>query len=200
MSSYCTARDIQEYGFEINETDLYVLTRIRERASRAIDFLCNVKDNYFAAADDVASARVFYGDGLEYLLLDSFVEDSITAVSLPAGYTVPTYRVIGDALVRSHLDPNASGTDYKLNTTLFTETGWPKGVQVTVTARWGSSTVPLWVVEATIETSLAMWRDRDKANVRVTGLDGQTTIYDPLPPRAKLLVRTYLDQSSQFFA
>jgi len=200
MSSYCTARDLQEYGFEITEADLYVLTRIRERASRIIDQLCNVTDDYFAAADDAATERIFYGEGLEYLLLDSFVEGSITDVSLPTGYTVPTYRVIGDAIVKTHIDSDASGTDYKLNTTLFTAIGWPKGVQVTVTARWGTNTVPLWVVEATIETALAMWRDRDKANIRVTGLDGQVTSFDPLPPRAKLLVKNYLQQSSQFFA
>lgn len=209
MADYCLLEDVQAYGFQVRPEDQPLLGSIITRASRIFDQAAGAVDSYFAEGDSAqtASARVFWGDGMDHLRVDPFLADSITSVTMPDTYTVPDYfestpfstsqrkgQSAGEFfLVRTYGDdgarlPQPAFTAFS-DATAFR--GWPEGIQVTVTAKWGWAAVPQDVQEAVIETAIMIWRGRDQAFARAVAVDGQLVFSSPLPQRAKLVADAY---------
>lgn len=143
-------------------------------------------------ADVVATERVFYGDGSNFLRLDPYVPGTLDAdIALPSGYTVPEFVERDGYLVRAEdgvlLPDNVDLHDWMGTARLH---GWYRGVAVTVTAIWGYLATPADVKLAVIELVLNLWRETDPANVKLVGIDNQP-IRERIPPRVYEVARRY---------
>lgn len=210
--AYVTIAEIQESAYQDVSADATPLTNLIPRASRLFDHAAGVAPAYFEPyVSGDASARKFWGNGTDFLRVDPYQAASITDVSMPTGFTVPSYlecnpdarpeqgtrgefflrRVYGDneSLFESlqernqFFDAEFSGE--------FDYVGWPAGIKVTVTAKWGWGACPADVKQAVIETIIAIWRRRDPAFLRATNLEQTPLAIDALPPSAKLIADSY---------
>lgn len=197
MADYATIQEVKLYAYQDTSDDDQLLTSLIPKASRIFDKLCGVEPNHFAAEEAVATPRVFYGTGTDFLEIGAHKASSITTVTMPSGYTVPDYVVKDDFLVRTYNDNGTLRTDRGSYGWWdwwngWTGSGWYAGVPVTITAKWGQDTaIPEDVKEATIELTLAMWRSRDTAFLRVVQLDNQQILNDAVPPRVKAIADEY---------
>jgi hypothetical protein len=191
-----------------------------ERASRLVDLACEVEPGFFDKAANSVSNKVIYGEGNDYLRLPPFVADSIASVELPAGYdalTANDYYVdsspYGQAyLVKQYGSTRLPLTDYgawngviptwpigslNLITNNFRSLpngyGWPRGVAVTISAKWGWADTPADIKQATIETAIKLWRESDPANLKTTGLDAQV-VREALPPMVQMVCDRYREK------
>jgi hypothetical protein len=168
-------------------------------------------DNYFAEAATAVSARKFWGDGTNHLRTDPYVAGSITTVAMPTGYTVPGYvqetTPDGQAyLVAVYGDDEArfSGVEAEsidLYNVVFwnaTDIGWPDGVKVTITARWGWAAVPADVTQAVTEFVIATLRGKDQAFAKVVNLENNQVITSAMPERTKMVADAYRNNKMVF--
>lgn len=198
-------------------------------ASRLIDRACEAPDGFFDKAGNSATAKTFYGDGSDYLSLPPFVADSISSVALPNGYAALSsgdYYESSDSLrgfflVRQYSTTRLSLTDpaawaangllpsfpigpFDLVTNNFRSlsnrgAGWPRGVAVTVTAKWGRAEVPSEVIAATVEIALKLFRTVDEAEAKVSDLE-QRAAPTALGPAATLVADKYRVQRFSAFS
>lgn len=224
---YATFANVKALGFELDSTEQTKFdSLLLPAASRLIDRACEVADGFFDKAGEDAEERTFYGDGTDYLLLPPFVGASVAEVALPEGYDAldaSDYFEATDSrnfyLVRQYGSTRLSLADaqgwfangvlpvwpvgpFDLVTNNFRSLargGWPRGVAVTVTARWGWAAVPPEVVQATVETALRMWRGTDEASAKVSDVDQQG---EPpaLGPAARLVADKYRERRPPVFA
>lgn len=156
-----------------------------ERASRMFDREVGVPDGYFnPPLYPHATARVFYGDGTNILKLDPYVPESLSALTVPEGYTAPDYIAQNGHLLRSSETgiPNPIGR--------YDNYGWMARVPVTVTAQWGYESTPSDVQSAVIELAINLWREVDPATAKLSGMDGSIR-REAIPPRVKEIVKFY---------
>jgi hypothetical protein len=227
MSAYCTKEDFRALAAQAptGAAADSLFDRLCAAASRAFDRACEAEDDFFAVAAGSASERTFYGDGSDFLSLPPFVGASVSAVELPEGYDeleAGDYYEAREArnfyLVRQYGTSRLSLQDagawfsqgiiplwpvgpFDLVTNNFRSlargAGWPRGVAVIVTARWGWTPVPPEVVQATVEIALHLWRNSDpvwmqQANVPVTP--------QSLPATAQMVADKYRERRPLVFA
>lgn len=156
------------------------------QASRYFDLVCGVDPEYFEAAGASATNKTVYGDGSNYLKVPPYVAGTNTTLSLPEGYTVPTfierdgYLILssdGALTVRIAPFPSVYG-------------GWYTGVPITISARWGWAATPEDVKMAVIELVINLWRETDPATVKLINLEGQP-LREKMPPRVWEIARRY---------
>lgn len=218
MADYATTAEVRLYGYQSLSTDEPLLNALITRASRLFDNAAGKPKDYFgaAAASPSATARKFWGNGTDYLRLDPYLipagVTSITTVAMPTGFTVPGYleanhhsraelNMPGEfCLVRTYGDNESRFSALSERGDLFPAefsgeldyVGWPDGIKVTVTAKWGWDAVPEDVKEATIETVIAIWRGRDAGFARAVGVEGAgVVIGEALPQRAREVAERY---------
>lgn len=222
---YVTIEEVQLHLFQGADRDTPRLESLIEYNSRLLDKACGLQSGYFAKSADGASAtaRVFWGDGTDLLKLDPYViqsgTTSITGVTMPTGWTVPAYVELGTqslrsddfdfGLVRTYGDDGArlgfltstsdDGSAFALDLSGDLSVGWPSGVKVTVTAKWGYLETPADVKLAVIEMVIASLRGADQAYARTTNLDTNTvTNASALTPRAQLIADRYSNARAAF--
>lgn len=120
-----------------------------------------------------AGTQVVYGDGTDYLVPPAFVAGSVTAVTAPSGYDVPSYVERNGVLVvtRSGLTGRAYSGPPSL-TYWYPYSGWQDGVPYTIAATFGYSTNVLSVVEhCACEIAVRLWRFKDAGGSEVIGAD-----------------------------
>lgn len=134
-------------------------------------------------ADVVASNKTLYGDGTNYLRVPPYVAGSLnTTLTLPAGYTAPTFIEKDGYLVWTSNDvtppffPNVYG--------------WFSGIPIIASAIWGYAETPEDIKMAIIELVLNLWRETDPSSVKLVGLEGQP-LREAMPPRVKEVARRY---------
>lgn len=172
LTTYATLDDVKRYAFRSGIKDDPIQEDVLLRASRIIDRYCEVPDGYFAPAPDQPTTVIVLGNGTKFLKIDRYAPGSISSVLAADGRLAPEYSEVDGYLVALH------------------RTQWELGRPYEVTAKWGMPATPPDIAEATIELSMAMWRQRDTAFLRVvadvnTGLgsiSGQA-----LPERVKLV-------------
>jgi hypothetical protein len=136
-------------------------------------------------ADVVATARVIYGDGSNYLKLDTYVPGTLNAtIALPNGYTAPEFVEHNGYLIRASNGVLPAG----LNRT-FSDP-WLAGVAVTVTAKWGYASTPADVKHAIIELAINLLKETDPASIKLMSLDNQP-LREKLPPRVAMCAQKY---------
>lgn len=164
------------------------LESLIEQASRMFDLECNVPEGYFnPVAIPVATTKTIYGNGTNYLKLPPYVPGSLdTSITLPDGYTTPTYTELNGYLVINTggvLPPFS-----QFHNCLWH--GWQSGVAVTVSAIWGYRETPADVKLAVIELVINLWRETDPAQVKLISLEGQP-LRERIPPRVLEIVKKY---------
>lgn len=94
---------------------------------------------------------VVYGDGTAYLPLPAYVVGSITAVSAPTGYTVPSYIEADGYLVATDstgVRRSAIGSPWPVADETRVGSSWRAGVPYSITALFGGDTVVWTEAEA----------------------------------------------------
>lgn len=215
--NYATIEQARAYGYQSTEKDDPLLADILPRASRLFDQYCGLPPGYFDAYDGaaVASARKFWGNGTNFLKVDPYLSTHTPTVAMPTGWNTPTFLEVNPFahaqqatangeffLVRTYGDSesrweglrtmhNDLGASFNLDLSSDTEYGWPDGIKVTVTAKWGWDAIPADVTEAVAELTVAIWRGRDQAFARVVNLDTNQQIAGALPERTRLIADKY---------
>ncbi len=213
---YATLEDARSYGYQSTQDDDAILTPIITRASRLFDKACNLPAGYFDKyGSGSATARRFTGNGTNYLQVGPYLSTLTPTVALPTGWDTPTFlesnpfahsqlatnngeyfllRTSGDDESRFEGLPTLDsdlGSNFALDLSSDLSRGWPDGIKVTVTAKWGWDAVPDDVAEAVLETAIAIWRGRDAAFARVVALGESQQIFGALPDRARMIADKY---------
>jgi hypothetical protein len=167
-----------------------------EQASRMFDLECGVPEGYFNPAPiPIATERTFYGDGGNYLSLPPYIRGTLnTSITLPDGYTAPTFVELDGYLVLTNggvLPPFQRLHDYW-------RSGWYSGVSVTVSAVWGYRETPADVKLAVIELVINLERETDPAGLRLKDLEDQP-LREKLPPRVLEIARKYRFKTGAVF-
>lgn len=164
------------------------------KIQRVLDRATAIIDLYLGSSftlSTIAGTRIVYGDGTDYLEPPAFVSGSVTAVTAPTGYTIPTYTVIDGVLIitRDSLLGPLYGSE-ALAGRLYTPLGgWLAGVPWTVAATYGYSTYPTDIVEACLEIAVDLWRFKDAGSIKSVGVEGAGIVTGKgLPPTAKLIL------------
>lgn len=219
MSDYANIWEVRQQAYHSQESDEPLLASLITRMSRLFDAEAGLPDGYFAEVDSdtAASSRNFYGDGTDYLRIDPYLQATAPTATMPTGWTVPSYiasnplvtsprlkqnagefflvRVYGDdgARLSSYTDQPESFASESLS-----QVGWPAGIKVSISAKWGWLATPEEVRQAVIEMTVAAWRGRDVAFARATAIDGQVLFSDPLTARAREIARGYRQGRAMF--
>ena len=172
------------------------LDALIEQASRFFDLECNVEPGYFEPAGDTATAKTIYGNGTNYLRLPPYVPGSLnTSITLPEGYTVPSFIEQNGFLVLTTSSGVLPPFQHFHNCSW---SGWYSGVAVTVSARWGFVATPADVKMAVIELVINLERETDPAGLRLKDLEGQP-LREKIPPRVLEVAKRYRVNSGAVF-
>jgi|SRR5215213_4395957 len=203
-AAYCTADDIKAQAFEeLNDAEDDLLDQLAEAASRIFDRAAEAPEGYFAAAadDSTPATRIFYGEGTDSLSLPPYVPGTLSDVALPDG--LPEIEFIEDStqfiLTRAYITPLSLSltdptywpgrNDWQRRSSM----GWPAGVAISVTARWGFGAVPGDVRQAVIQTAVLIFRDVDPARTAAADLEGQSVAAD-MPAMAKMVAEKWRER------
>lgn len=212
-SDYVTMDQVRAYVYQSQDADEDLLIRITTRAARLFDAACSLPDGYFTQgnAGQTASLRYFWGDGTDYLKIDPHLSTPAPTVTMPSGFAVLNWVVANPYQSMRMNTPGEFflsrryGDDYSTLGALaerrdffFAEfsnqvdyVGWPNGIRVGVTAKWGWDSTPEEVQEAVLETIANIWRSKDQGYARAVAIDGVAVINSPLPPRAQMIADNY---------
>lgn len=223
MSDYANIWEVREQAYQSQDGDEPLLAGLITRMSRLFDAVAGVPDSYFGEVDSTtaASSRDYWGDGTDYLRIDPYIQATAPTVTMPTGWTVPEYFA-SNPLVSSPRKQQNAGEFFLVRTygddasrlTIHTQSqeyfpaeflnqlgsypGWPDGIKVTISAKWGWLETPAEVRQAVIEMVVATWRSRDTAFARATALDGQLVFSDALTSRAKEIAQGYRQGRAMF--
>ncbi len=212
-SDYVTLDQVRAYVYQSQDADEDLLIRITTRAARIFDAACSLPDGYFAqgSSGQTASIRYYWGNGTDYLKVDPYLPSPAPIVTMPTGFAVLNWVEVNPYTPSQQNTPGEFflsrryGADYSSFAALnerrdyfFAEfsnqvdyVGWPAGIRVGVTAKWGWDKTPEEVQEAVLETVANIWRSKDQGFARAVAIDGIAIINQPLPPRAQMIADGY---------
>jgi hypothetical protein len=212
-SDYVTLDQVRAYVYQSQDADEDLLIRIVTRAARIFDAACSLPDGYFAqgSSGQTASIRYYWGNGTDYLKIDPYLPSPAPIVTMPTGFAVLNWIEVNPYKPSQQNTPGEFflsrryGDDYSSFAALnerrdyfFAEfsnqvdyVGWPAGIRVGVTAKWGWDKTPEEVQEAVLETVANIWRSKDQGFARAVAIDGIAVINQPLPPRAQMIADGY---------
>lgn len=140
--------------------------------------------------DDATTATTtVYGDGTDYLILPRHVPGSVTAVTAPTGYTVPTYIQTGGALRA------VAATTYLGRRPYPGYWGrWGDGVPYAVSATFGTRATSIDLTQACLELAVVIYDARQGTSPGgIVGVDGSGSLIIPLayPPRVARIIKLH---------
>jgi hypothetical protein len=142
------------------------LTRCLDDATAIID----LELGYAFAASAASGTRVLYGDGSTMLRLPPDAS-TVTLVTAPSGYTVPTWAEIDGYLVV--VDEYGVQVGSRWPSSLTYDAYWPDvwapGVPYTVSATYGG--IPLPIARLTCELATQLWRFREAGGSDTVGTE-----------------------------
>jgi hypothetical protein len=190
MADYVTSELIASFGHEFQAlADTTAIDLLVTSASRLFDNLCEVSENFFAAAPDPAvySDRTFYGNGTGYLQIHPYTAlNPVDPVVIDPDYAydVPAYIEQDGMLVI-------------YGTYLQKRVGWSDGVGVTISANWGFPSVPSDVQLAVIAIAYQQFRTSDPSFSIISGIEGSQVASFRLPAIHQATVDSYRAKYSQ---
>lgn len=217
---YVTLEQARAYVYQSQTTDESMIRQLIERASRIFDAACSLPDNYFLEgnAAQTTSTRYFWGDGTDFLSIDPHLSSYDPVAVMPTGFQTLGYTFVNPyqrartynpqefQLVRTYGDSQSrvralqERRDY-----FFAEfsnqidyIGWPDGIRVEVTAKWGWDATPPDVQEAVLEMIALMFRSKDQAFARAVAIDGNVVINSAMTPRAQAIADGYARGRAMF--
>lgn len=205
MADYITTAELDRFLLGAAAADSTKKSFAVTSASRMFDRLCNVDDDYFAAAGESASDKVINGNGLTILPLPPFV-GSLGAVTYEDGTdaeevvdtdyfklkgTIPNQYL--ETVPYSYIDAFRPYLyeRYQENGLWRYRYIWRMDKNYTVSARWGFTATPDDVKAAVIQLAISIMSDLDTA--KTERLESKTDVKDHLPGNsiAALTVRKY---------
>ena len=213
LPGYVTLADARAYTYQSQTTDDIILTQMIVRASRIFDAACSVPDEFFAQgnAAQTTSTRTFWGDGTDHLLIDPHLSSYDPVATMPTGFQVLPYTYVNPYknarqyagqdffLVRTYGESQSRVSALQERRDFFFAEfsnqidyiGWPAGIAVTVSAKWGWDSTPQDVQEAVLEMVALMFRSRDQAFARAVAIDGNVIVNSAMTPRAQAIADGY---------
>lgn len=210
---YVTLADARAYTYQSQATDDIILTQMIVRASRIFDAACGVADEFFAQgnAAQTTSTRTFWGDGTDHLLIDPHLSSYDPVATMPTGFQVLPYtyanpyrnarqytgqdfyllRTYGESKSRVSALQERRDFFFAEFSNAIDYIGWPEGIAVTVSAKWGWDSTPQDVQEAVLEMVALMFRSRDQAFARAVAIDGNVVVNSAMTPRAQAIADGY---------
>lgn len=170
--NYATTVELRNYAKQFMSEDETAHEIMLEAASRIIDKLCVLPDDYFAAATERLSERTFTGRGTRRLRLTPYV-GKVRYVDYEDGDAFPPDFV--------------EVTDENGAQWLRARCGvWADEASVIVRAQWGMRETPAEIVHATIELAVLLWRTSDPTKVKImTDVNGQLIEEKAIPQRVR---------------
>jgi hypothetical protein len=174
--AYATLEDLVDYltqfrDLEPDDPSMDTLDRCVTRAEGFVNGYLGLSSSLTLAA---STTRTLYGDGGLYLTSD-IPMSTVTTVTAPTGYTVPSYVLMdgvlritdsGGVLVQPWY-PALGGTSWPYTS------GWAQGVPYSVTATFGVSSGDMaTLTEATLQTAVQLWRYKDSGGSETIGAEG----------------------------
>lgn len=207
MADYVTSDLVASFGHEsgaLASPDAF--DTLVTGASRLFDRLCEVEDDFFAPAGDEESDKDFIGDGTAYLkLLPYTTLNAVDPVLINEGTiddpdfvatNIPLYVARNGLLVVLDRTQRMSDGTYFNGVNRFT--GWPDGVEIRVSAKWGFAAVPSDVQLACIHLCYQLWRRADPTFSAISGVEGnQASITFQVPPVAQAIIDKYREKYTQ---
>jgi len=181
-TDYITLADVQGYLYQAKQSDKdFIESTLIPAACSFFDRLCNVEAGYFKKVDATATAQIFYGNGMTFMVLPPFT-GNIEEIVMPAPYILPRYTVLGQ-----RLQALTSEGNIPIGTMIGTSF-WPLGLAITIKAKWGSADKLPAVKQACAELVVAMWRSKDQAFLKAVQMETGQVLTDAIPVRVKATI------------
>jgi hypothetical protein len=193
MTSLATVEEFRRYmdsiGAQTDDAD----TLIQDTLDRASAIVLTEVTHGYSAATGTATV---YGTGSDQLVLPVFVAGTVTSVTAPTGYSVPTYVEQNGRLVVASSNGVVYGYGHRGYRGWSSNGygGWIAGVPYTVHAMFGwGATVPDDIKEATLEIAIAIYRGREAGFSDVVGVagTGEVAYTGKYPKRADAILKRY---------
>lgn len=203
MAVYALEAEFRAHGIQTDDFGTASVDALLDAASRIVDRLAGVPANFFAPSDDTINARTFYGDGTAYLRLDPYKNAETPTLAIETDYDLPENIIFTGVEGRQFAVANDQTKRLDLseyNSSAGRFEGWPLRAAVTVTTKWGFTSLLPDVKAATIELALHTWRKADPARFGVEG-DVLTLLNSTIPPTTKLITsELYAEYARTAFA
>lgn len=184
MSDYATTDEIRAFAQQPDSLgggpDDTSWALLATSASRLFDNLAEVDDSFFAGQGDTPAFtnQDFIGDGTAYLKLAPYTAlNTVTPVLINDGTTAaPNFTAtnVPDYIEKTGMLVVLDKTNQNFRLVLPDANrfqGWPDGVQIRVSAKWGFSAVPSDIKLAVIQIALYMFRGMDPATTVITNTE-----------------------------
>jgi hypothetical protein len=188
--SYLTVRELKTRFLEqLTETAEHdgALQFYLDAATGVIDL--ELGYTYIAAAPDT---EIVYGDGTTSLMLPAHTTGSVTTVTAPSSYSVPSAYVEygGDLWVTDSSGVLTVPRLPRLSYEGWYGQVWQQGVPYTVTASFGHGAAEEPIKYVCGEIAVQMWRRRDSGGTEVLGVEGASavSIRNSLSPLARSIL------------
>lgn len=195
MADYATAAQVGYFAQEFNALDAAGKGVVIAAASRLFDKLAEVSNDFFAVSSAAFSNRDFIGDGTAYLKIDPNTELNSTnpvlintgTIDVPSFVTTsnPGY-VVRDTMLIVLAKTNQNFRLLTPEANRFT--GWPQGVQIRVSAKWGFTAVPSDITMAVAQLAIQQWRTGDPA---FTAISQSGAALPAIPLQAEEIAKKY---------
>lgn len=156
MPNYITDEDIKKFVVAPEGDEPETWEFFAEAVSRLFDRECEVDDDFFVVAANVASTRTFRTSGTEYLKIGPYLANSITSIIVDG----KQYYEAAEA-DRVYIE--------KDNYLVF-DSAISRGLLTTVTAKWGFAAIPFEIKQACVEQALLMYRRKDASFSEMSGV------------------------------
>lgn len=193
---YCTTTEIAAASQEFTGDPDYA-AQLASAASRLFDNLCDVSEGFFAVTNDAFEDRDFIGNGTAYLALAPYTAlNTVSPVLINKGdVTTPNFNATDlpqyiekDGML---VVPDKTNQNFRLVTPDQNRfTGWPDGVQIRVSAKWGFSAVPDDIKRAVIQLAIHWFRTGDPAFTMISQ-SGQPYTPPAVPKQVQLVADNY---------
>lgn len=191
--AYATADQFKRYFDQFAGTSTHdtLIGEVLDRATAIID--TEIGYSFTGGVNPVTtSPQVIYGSGTPLLTLPHRGR-TVTAVTAPTGYTVPTYAEITIPLQGSYLHTkDTSGVLYApwrrrgLGDMTWYTLVWDENTPYTVTATFGWGTAPADVVEACLELAVMIFRFKESGGVgEIGGAETVQTVRAGFSPKTE---------------
>lgn len=174
MSAYATAAEIKLYAAQAGKNDADHYEQFAEPASRIIDGLCRVSDDYFQATPNALTEQTFQGSGTHLLRVSPYRRETIQHVEyINLDDYTPDYVEITDRNGVQWLKAIDGGC-------------WRSCGVISIQAVWGFAEIPSDIREATCELTLLMKYQRDPAQTKIlVDVNGQLLDERSIPKRVR---------------
>lgn len=164
MSSYLKTFQLKSITEASEASSTRLWTLLGESASRYLDELCEVDDDYFGQSPSDATTKTYESNGIRLMRIHPIIKDSVTKIEqvnedgTRKEFTADQYKITADNKIAFWLKrvPKADFDD---------------DVEIEITARFGFEKVPPKIQMVTREIAVYCWHFLDPKDIRNADID-----------------------------